>query len=523
MEISSSFPAIAYDEGQKYTIVPAKYIARSSVSGNCDKILFIRREVKDLFQMLKDEVMEESCVRHILGPPGVGKSLATFAFACTLLDPFHVVTWIFLTQQMEPSFVRFIDGKKRSGHVESVEWLKRFLIDPECEDKIHLVVLDGYTDDDPSHRCYPPACNAWVLQDMKHRRHVSVYSMSSSKKLHPCSIEQLKLSQYLIGSWTKDQYREALQSSAFLNQVKDKLDAHVTVSGGIIDHEQLMESKFFFSGGSCRYMFDYSTQAVIEDIDYNLERCGDLFPYLSGTIGACSNGAVDHLLCSSSREKSNFIPVSEYAATAIAKKLGPNLISNLRTILKSAMNPSMDGHLFEMWFFAKLEHGKLEFKSKWAEHKQWWTLNRWSHCVWDQSTVVPFDPEGNLPPICTFTNTWLKPLKWNQGGYDAVFLQPNIKSVTFVQLTRSDTHSFKPKYFKALLENMKKNWRLDFQFLDICFAVPSFCAHGFSVQRPSDPNEVGLFEQYFVHSDRQRKWNRHQELTCTRICSIVEH
>ena len=454
----------------KCLLVPRKYLTDSSILDDSDKILIIRPEVENLFHVLQENVITNSCVRWVMGPPGVGKSFATFAFTCTLLDPCHVITWIFLSRQDVPSFVRFADGKRASGEIaSSSEEFKQFLRSPECGKRMHLVVLDGYTDEDQSHSWFPRLCHRWVLEDMEHRRLISVKSMSSYKQLHPSLKAKLRLRQEYFGSWTKNQYREALRNDAFLNQVKSKLDAHVEVSSLGIDYEHMMESKFFFAGGSCRYMFDYTTKDVIEDISFNLNRCEDLFPYLSGTIGACFDGAINHLLCSSpaSQEISSFAPVSSYAATAIAKKLGPTLISKLRTVFREQMNPSMQGHLFEMWFFAKLEHDNLNFRWKWAQHQTWWTMSRWSHGVWSKSKFTTFDPESSLPPICTFENAWLKPSKWNQGGYDAVFLEPKTKSITFVQITRSETHSFKPKYFRKLLDNIENNWLLNFKFLNI--------------------------------------------------------
>jgi hypothetical protein len=512
------YPAIAYEEGMKYVLLPGRYITRSSIQRDGDRVLFVRPDVASLFRVLNDEVVEGSSVLWILGSPGVGKSLATFVFTCTLLDPLHVITWVFLRRQAQPLYVRFADGKRRSGNIVNDDWFEKFLRSSECENRIHLLALDGYTDDDQSHSSFPTACHEWVLEDMEHRRHISVISMSPCKPLHPSLIAELKLRQEHVGSWTQGEYREALHNRTFFNQVKINLDAHVEVPGSIVDYQHMMESKFYFGGGSCRYMFDYSTKAVIEDISVHLSRCGDLFPYLSGTIGPCSNGAVNHLLCSS-KENPSFYPVSDYAATVMSKMLGP-MISNLRSVLQKQMNPSMDRHLFEMWFFEKVEHGNLNFLWRWVQRKFWW-LNKFKHGVWRRSVSTTFDPEGSLPPICTLQDSWLKPLKWNQGGYDAVFLQPTSKSVTFVQLARSHTHSFKPKYFRKLLDNMKNNWCLNLEFLDICFVVPSSCVNSFYLQGP-EPEDFGLFEQYTVGSDRNRKWQKHEELTCTRICSLRE-
>ena len=44
----------------------------------------------------------------------------------------------------------------------------------------------------------------------------------------------------------------------------------------------------------------------------------------------------------------------------------------------------------------------------------------------------------------------------------------------------------KPRYFRRLLDKMKRDWLLDAKLLDICFVVSFSRAHDFLVPRPSD-------------------------------------
>ena len=103
----------------------------------------------------------------------------------------------------------------------------KFLRSLECQKRTHLVVLDGYTDEDQSHSFSSTACHAWVLEQMEHRQHISVKSMSSCKQLHPSLKAEMKLRQEYVASWRNDHYREAVQNSALFKQVVKKLDAHV--------------------------------------------------------------------------------------------------------------------------------------------------------------------------------------------------------------------------------------------------------------------------------------------------------
>ncbi|KAE8952982.1 hypothetical protein PR001_g33069, partial [Phytophthora rubi] len=51
--------------------------------------------------------------------------------------------------------------------------------------------------------------------------------------------------------------------------------------------------------------------------------------------------------------------------------------------------------------------------------------------------------------------SWLQPTAWNQGGYDAVYFDKDEGKVIFVQLTRSDKHDFKMRFFSEVLLKLK--------------------------------------------------------------------
>ncbi|KAE8955184.1 hypothetical protein PR003_g32628, partial [Phytophthora rubi] len=70
-----------------------------------------------------------------------------------------------------------------------------------------------------------------------------------------------------------------------------------------------------------------------------------------------------------------------------------------------------------------------------------------------QSIVVVADPK-NVPVLPT--KCWLKPKKYNQGGYDAVYIDKEEGLVGFVQVAKSDRHSFLIHHFKALLDSLEE-------------------------------------------------------------------
>ena len=67
---------------------------------------------------------------------------------------------------------------------------------------------------------------------------------------------------------------------------------------------------------------------------------------------------------------------------------------------------------------------------------------------------------------------WLKPAKWNQGGYDAIYLDKGSGLVRFVQVTRGDSHSLKIEYFHQFLMMLRDSpSSFEIRSLEIVFLV----------------------------------------------------
>jgi hypothetical protein len=115
----------------------------------------------------------------------------------------------------------------------------------------------------------------------------------------------------------------------------------------------------------------------------------------------------------------------------------------------------MDGWFLEMWFFASIRKGGLKLIDE--NDKQY---------SWPESVVKPVDPVA-IPDLPE-RGVWYKPQKWNQGGYDAVFIDRSAQLVRFVQITRGASHSFKIEYFYALLQAFK---HFVIEKLEIVFVV----------------------------------------------------
>ena len=128
--------------------------------------------------------------------------------------------------------------------------------------------------------------------------------------------------------------------------------------------------------------------------------------YLKGNTGDASSLAANTML--SRLDNVRYCIVSEYAATQIAIMIGPEFVKSRYA------NLAMQGWLLELCFFASISKGGFKFKYQESSDQH----------ISKESCYLPFDRTQLTDDIITDLNNkvkrWLKPKKWNQGGYDAV-------------------------------------------------------------------------------------------------------
>ncbi|DAZ96394.1 TPA: hypothetical protein N0F65_010761, partial [Lagenidium giganteum] len=91
---------------------------------------------------------------------------------------------------------------------------------------------------------------------------------------------------------------------------------------------------------------------------------------------------------------------------------------------------------------------------------------------WKRSSIVFFDPEKYPIGISLDVPKWMAPVKWNQGGYDAVFVDKAVQLVRFVQVTRAECHTFDETYFIDLLNRLVAGNLNQVAVVEMCFVVP---------------------------------------------------
>jgi hypothetical protein len=450
----------------------SNYVANTDIALIGKNLILYCRSLFHLqFDFLQKKVIDNKVLGFILGPPGTGKSTTAIAFASSLDRNQWIITWISLSRGRLTVLTRFYGNSIKSCEI-GVQNLSTDVLDllNEVDDsKQHLVFIDGYVLTDRNDELQQ-SCNTWLIS-AENRRLVYVSSMSSRRKSNHMSDVQMNLEEFFVYSWTEEEYMDAVKHEEFLNSVKNLLVAdflwnNTTVSAlqAETDTESLVLSKMYFAGGSARWMFFIPTKTVIESIEKSISHVQNVIPYIQGAVGDQSNDVVNRLFSASAKSGNSFSRqssiISQFAALLLAIKSGPDLIRSLKDVTKYDSNPSMDGWMLEMWFFASIRKGGLVLS----------TGGGGTHS-WPESNIITnhFPDFSNLPAV---GGVWLKPNKWNQGGYDAIYINKQLGLVRFAQVTGSDTHSFKIQYFHLFLKALSQSDQsFDIATLEIFFVV----------------------------------------------------
>ncbi|KAG1697250.1 hypothetical protein DVH05_016538 [Phytophthora capsici] len=490
------FPPLEFEDKGHVISIPAAYAENSGIPAKNDGLmLYLRNGVHEEWNALLTSVVDTYAQLWIVGPPGTGKSLAAFAFACKLkrvdgdLGGDWDVVWISCPKGYG-SQLRCIlfrgENKKLTCSILAKDLKKLLKTLPDHT----ILFLDGFaTGPDNDKTASVNLCVDWRSQNKPLRRLVIVTSMVSLGKhskfgIHPeipstGVRDEVRFDMY---SWTLSEYKESLTHANFCTHVKKMFDVDDLTSVSPDRRDELAEEKYYVAGGNARMMFDYSTKEAKTALNEALDGIDNVLKYMEGMIGTESSQMLIALL---PPKLGTYEPkrrlVSSFVAKKISLRVGPQRLQALAKSL--AWNPAMDGHMLEMWFFSCLTHVGV----------QCYKLEGRTICEiekWPKSDVNSFDPESNDAIDLVYPQMWFEPLKWNNGGFDGVFVDYQDAAdtdttakqagyryklhVRFVQVTRAEKHSYKTKFFRHLLSRFKTHMgnSLWISRVEVCFVVP---------------------------------------------------
>uniref|UniRef100_A0A7S2YU35 Uncharacterized protein n=1 Tax=Entomoneis paludosa TaxID=265537 RepID=A0A7S2YU35_9STRA len=493
---------------------------------------------KELTQFI-DKIVAGCHVGLIDGLPGIGKSSTLWSGLQKLAS--RSLLWIHLDQLGNVTDVVKVQGTSlQSIPVPTTAW-SGFLAElPKILAQSTILVFDGV-----NHNIYNDALVAtrdFVMKDLKTR--CGFITMSNKiKREHKHNLEIFIKKQrdglfvaqfhHTQHSWTLDDYLGALvnpdgtATPLFLGilpvfaaewnvDVKAEFTNTKPRLGGSKKYvlvEEAVAQKFAYCGGSARWMASETTRSISTMISSYLQERIQPDSLVNFTLGQESPFAKTHLYYSTQDENglTVYSLASQHAAYLAVKGLCAAGTKSLYQHATRLNNPAFLGWVIEADIMQRCVSGALFLEAKGGSAVQF-TEQGQDPIEFDHDELVNGALVESLIPEEGKTNV-CKPKKWNQGGYDIIFVTARSGKKLVLrlgQVTKSTSHSLKLKYFAEVVSFLK-NAGYAIESVEIAFIVPQKLISDFRVL-PSKVFGRGLLSHVDLPSTLGKsKWDKGKE------------
>jgi hypothetical protein len=398
--------------------------------------VFVRPESVAMWSAIEDAVASGKNLR-VSGPPGTGKS--TEAWAWAMWKAQHTkkkVVWFHYAKTRATKVV--IDGasmKVFTGHSAKIADIENSEGD--------FLIVDGVMEKDSIE--ITRDCSAWRGFGAS-RTFVTVSSVSVSPATE--QDQEAHLTGHTVPSWTLEQYELACNDDDFFNSVKAKL---CNGDEGM-ERDDLIIAKYFFAGGSARWMFEFTLVDLKRDFDIHFNKVQNYRAVFGVVGGEKSTDAVNHLrgLTITHDGTMAYFFISQYATNRLAERCGNDadrqfILDGYKKADETG-NPSFRGWIFEFDVDYQLKEAKRTEKSltisirpnkeqeqdEEEEHQQQ---------VWRVDEYITFkDRAGLLAKVMTLSANqvlWAKPALWCQKAFDFLYFQRDGAKLIMVAVNAS--------------------------------------------------------------------------------------
>ena len=437
--------------------------------------LFIRQHLVEKSRMLDDFQKHDRLLKlYISGPPGCGKTsfLALWArmFAQTgkrvLLVNFRLTEECAILK-LEGSSV--LEITPRPIYYELRDKVTALL--NEESNVFDLCVFDGVRDDKQVCNELLALLNSRTGHSPRKIRKV-IYVTSLSFRLRGGDVNlgiDSRISRESFDSWVLDDHVRSFKCFAQNNLLHPNLVGDVKARAAVAaeskeeeedddddtrsamdtepsdtDLEEYATYKYFYAGGSARFMFRHTIDSLKKELDIELiptVKTDDWKMFTSSDVPDKATSAVNTLMqrFSTQQGKRHCVAVSKYILIHAYEKCESALISAVESIAEATGNPALKGWAFEL---KQLEVIKGVLKSSMEQH-----VKNEQGLVLIPSSETNYDGMLNdTGPLTSGTLIWC--LKWNQGCFDLAFYWNEI--LVTLQFTISAEHSLKLEHVKHL-------------------------------------------------------------------------
>jgi hypothetical protein len=476
---------------QNFVRIEESFHKSCRLTGQVGDLVLYRRPAFDAeIRFCRQQIMAEGFLGWILGPPGTGKSVAGFAFAASVDRAEWTVIWLKLSDL--PPLISIFEGNQQYTAYTSYEFVRDFLGRAGGSQKC-LLIVDGFLKSNIQHDQTGKDAQFWRIRDEYNHRLIIISSMSSRSILNDGEDRLNRVKEHLVPSWTLREYFDAFRIPDLHSSVSSFLDS--PPGNSVQGLQELIKQKFFYAGGSARYMFQFALEDVTESLDKALvsipSKPSEGYFMMSSRAGNAVNSLV--ALYPSCENKRREIFVSAYVRLELSKTVTSSAMRSILRTVKDDVSGSGAGSMLEILFCTDLCSGNLKL-----------TFRNGSSVLFTSASIRKVDMKMS-DSIKVKDEEWLKPEAETNPGFDLVYINPQAEFVRFVQLTRSHQHKLNLTPCKLFIDKLTK---CKIKIVEFCFVVNKENLKEFKVIKTKKDTVQGrgALTKYRLANDRDEQY-----------------
>ena len=453
-------------------------VVRREGGARWTSVLYIRAHLvavqKELDNFIQSQQLDQL---YITGPPGCGKTCFLYLWArrLSVLDNKRVL--IIQFREKQPGFIWIRDSSGVLWRVNETiepsdlqqkvkEIINKNSEESTCFDLcIHDGVLDKLTICSGMLSTLNTAVTNGTIGKVAHVTSLA-FTLSTGGQLLNSPLSTIV--EVSLDSWCEAEYTAAVSCEPFMKEMAknatnpfpgdtefllsndpdadDDDDDTNTNSHKTLSAQEVVQAKYFYAGGSARFMFQFHLGKLKEDLDSRMKRVdqGDWQSFTQKSVSSGTASAVNTLMQQFGR---TCTPLSKYVLFCAYEKCKTALVKSVRAAAQQSSNPALAGWAFEL---EQIDLIRLSYESNsdnpvFVTNGMGFSLRPTSEAAFDETYLTSGDVIDGAVIWCQ---------KWNQGCFDVAFYVEN--TLITVQFTLQKSHSLKPYYIRKLRDALEE-------------------------------------------------------------------
>jgi hypothetical protein len=455
-EIEEELGPKAFDEDKKvYSVF------RREGQKVFNSVLYIRKHLVELGKTLMKDFWKNQNIyqAYVTGSPGCGKTCFFYLWSRlrSVYEKKRVLIIQFRENQHSFIWIRNKDGtlKRMVKEISVMNILEitSQIIEKNRSTPFDLCIHDGVLS--AQEICIKMLSllnvSSSVIKKVIHVTSLAFNLSTGGQVLHHVNDTLVDMVQLSVDSWRLEEYNEAITCTKFTDKIKDML---VSGSDDVPNSDDgdgkkppsltdIVEAKYYYAGGSARFMFEYTIPQLKQMLGNLCNRVGENAweHFAKGSISSSSPAAVNTLM---QQFDAKATPLSKYILFRAYEKCETDLVKSMKSVASQSSNPVLKGWVFEL---EQIDLIRLSLESP-PEKKDYITNNTGLSFIPHSKSGFDEKQFEEGVSILETGGLVINCLKWNQGCFDVAFYQEN--TLVTIQFTVAKKHSLKPMYIRLL-------------------------------------------------------------------------